>query len=91
MCQQTSPHVYYGAGGSQRGRFSSDSWQRPLLMYVAKTPLSKTYAKCDPGRKLVEERNIVIDVWTGINSSTTASADASNFNTKVITSYLGDC
>ena len=58
---------------------------------VAKAPLSKTYAKCHPGRNPVEENNIIIDVRTGINASITASADASNSNTKAITSYLGDC
>lgn len=58
---------------------------------VAKAPLSKTNAKCHPGRNPAEESSIIIGVRTGINSSITASADASNSNTKAITSYLGDC
>lgn len=55
---------------------------------VAKAPLSKTCAKCHPGRNPVEESNVIIGVRTGINSSIPASADASNSNTNAITSTI---
>lgn len=58
---------------------------------VAKAPLDKTCAKCCAGRKPVEESNIIIDGRAGINLCISTSADASDFNTKAITSYLGVC
>lgn len=64
---------------------------QPRSMAVTEAPLGKSCAKCHPGRNLSEETNAVIGIRTGITSSITASADASNSNTKAITSYLGDC
>jgi len=58
---------------------------------VVKASLSKSDAKRYPGRNLVEDSNIIIGVRADLNSSITASADASNSNAKAITSYLGDC